>query len=94
MIGLKEYGIVNVWNMEASVDYLFSCSEMDPMFWAQSDGSTLALDKRDNQLPFDVTAAIGPNGTVITQILVFEDSDAHAEYISRGITIFWNLTEL
>lgn len=64
----SKYGISAVYDMDGIVDALFSATELDPMFWAESDGYNLAEGK-----PFITMAAIGPERKVLSTIVVFKD---------------------
>jgi hypothetical protein len=79
---LKKYGITGVFDMNGLVDYLFSFTELDPMFWAESDGYNFADGK-----PFKTMAYIGPGRNVVVTVIVFEDYLSKAGFEESGVVL-------
>jgi hypothetical protein len=64
---LNKYNIFNVYSMPGIVDALFSYTELDPMFWADSDGHSVSEGK-----PFLTAAAFGPD-QVFVYVVIFRN---------------------
>ncbi len=98
---ISRYRIANTWDRVGKFDFLFRgtiCEALkkengnilygfnpDPFMDAQVDAFSFAEGK-----PYSITCAIGPNGTVVTQVIVFRDKDGFEQYERDGITIFDN----
>lgn len=75
-----------------SMNHLFSGNEYDPDLAAHYDADNyLAFDSDSNKLPFDVVTAVGPDSTVLTQVIVFRDHEGYMRYladVAKGIVVF------
>lgn len=79
---LRKHGIINVFNMDGIIDCLFSFNELDPMFWATSDGFSLSGGK-----PFITQAYIGPFNAVVATVIVFDGYDSKVRFVQNGIVL-------
>lgn len=78
-----KYGIAATFDNHSAVDELFSGDGNDPSLAAEN----LAYDVAEGGY-WDISVAIGANGTCVTQILIFRNKEGYEAYKKDGVTIF------
>jgi len=80
---IHRYGIAATYDSYASTEQLFSNGGLDPVLSAEN----MAYDIYQGGY-FDISVAIGPNGTCVTQIILFRKKEGYDLYKADNITVF------
>ena len=80
---IYRYGIAATYDSYAAADELFSGGGNDPVLSAENMAYDIAVGGY-----FDVTVAVCPNGTVVTQVIIFRNKVGYDKYLRDGIVLF------